>query len=115
MLTQGYVLTYGSHTGAVALYAASALAWLVAGWLAVSRQTQWAVSDFLGFAAGGAIVLAWALAFQTHSTIHKWWMVRMLLVPLAFGWGGLAWQLLAPAARQAAAVRPKPAAAHGIS
>jgi len=95
VLSQGYVLTYGSHTGAIVLYAASALAWLIAGFIAVRRRVRWATSDLLGFAAGGAIVLAWILAFQTHSTIHKWWMVRTLLVPLSFGWSALAWQLIA--------------------
>jgi hypothetical protein len=95
VLSQGYVLAYGSHTGAIVLYAASVLAWVAAGFIAVRRRVRWAASDLLGFAAGGAIVLAWILAFQTHSTIHKWWMVRTLLVPLSFGWSALAWQLIA--------------------
>ncbi len=94
VLGEGYVLAYGSQAGAIALYAASALAWLAAGCLAFRRRDQWAVSDFLGFAAGVAIILAWTLSFQTHATIHKWWMVRMLIVPLSFGWGALAWQLM---------------------
>lgn len=95
VLSQGYVLTYGSQTGAIILYAASVLAWLAAGFIAVRRRARWAISDLLGFAAGAAIVLAWILTFQTHSTIHKWWMVRTLLVPLAFGWSAMAWQLIA--------------------
>jgi len=94
VVSQGYVLAYGSHAGAIALYAVSALAWLAAGYLALRRRMKGAASDFLGLAAGGAIILAWALAFQTHTTIHKWWMVRMLIVPLSFGWGALAWQLI---------------------
>jgi hypothetical protein len=95
LLGEGYVLTYGSHTAALVLFAASALAWMAAGWLAFTRRRPASVSDFFGFAAGVAIILAWALAVQTHTMIHKWWMVRMMLVPLAFGWGALAWQLLA--------------------
>ncbi len=94
VLTQGYILAYGSHAGAIALYTASALAWLAAGYLAFRRRVEWAVSDFLGFAAGVAIILAWTLAFQTHATIHKWWMVRTLIGPLSFGWAALAWQLI---------------------
>ncbi len=101
VLTQGYVLVYGSHAGAIALYAASVLAWLVAGCLALRRRVQGAVSDFLGFTAGPVIILAWALTFQSHTTIHKWWMVRMLLVPLSLGWGALLWQWLRPADRSA--------------
>jgi len=100
LLGQGYVLTYGSRAGAIALYIGSALAWVAAGVLAVRRRHRAAVHDFLGLAAGAAIILAWALCFQTHTTIHKWWMVRMLIVPLSFGWAGLAWQWMAIRARQ---------------
>ncbi len=95
VLSQGYVLAYGSRAGAIALYAASALAWVAAGYVTVRRRARWAWSDFLGFGAGVAIILAWTLSFQTHTTIHKWWMVRMLIVPLSLGWGALAWQLIA--------------------
>jgi hypothetical protein len=94
VLSQGHVLTYGSGPGAIALYTASALAWLAAGYLTFRRRVRWALSDFLGFAAGVAIILAWIWSFQTHTTIHKWWMVRMLIVPLSLGWGALAWQLI---------------------
>jgi hypothetical protein len=45
-------------------------------------------------AAGAGIVVAWAWLFQTHTTLHKFWMVRMMLVPLSMGWGVLAWQLI---------------------
>lgn len=94
VLTQGYVLTYGSHTAALVLYGVCLLTWLAAGWLAFASSRPGSRSDFLGCAAGVAIIVGWALAFQTHTTIHKWWMVRMLLVPLSLGWGALAWQLL---------------------
>lgn len=95
VLSQGYVLTYGSRPGAIGLYAASALAWSAAGYLAFRKRVRWAVSDFLAFAAGVAVILVWTLSFQTHTTLHKWWMVRMLLVPLSLGWGALAWQAIA--------------------
>lgn len=94
LLGQGYVLAYGSRTGALALYAASVLSWAAAGYLALRKPARGARSDLLAFAAGGAVVLAWVCAFQTHTTIHKWWMVRMLIVPLSFGWGAVAWQLI---------------------
>jgi hypothetical protein len=112
LVGEGYVLTYGSHTGAVFLYAASALSWLAAGWVSLTRRHSVPVSDFLGFAAGAAIVVAWTLAFQTHTTIHKWWMVRMLLVPLSLGWGALAWQLLTRRGERVHVAHGKLAAAH---
>jgi hypothetical protein len=103
---EGYVLTYGSRSAAVLLYVAGALAWLSAAYLAFRRATRSASSDLLAMAAGVAIVVAWTLSFQTHTTIHKFWMVRMMLVPLSMGWGALAWQLIAtPAGDQASAAR----------
>jgi hypothetical protein len=88
------------------LYVAGALAWLSAAYLAFRRATRSASSDLLAMAAGVAIVVAWTLSFQTHTTIHKFWMVRMMLVPLSMGWGALAWQLIAtPAGDQASAAR----------
>jgi len=103
---EGYVLTYGSRSAAVALYAAGALAWISAAYVAFRRAARSSSSDLLAMAAGAAIVVAWTLAFQTHTTIHKFWMVRMMLVPLSMGWGALAWQLIAtPAGDQASAAR----------
>ena len=115
LLTQGYVLTYGSHNAALGLYATSALTWLAGGWLALRGRQRYAVHDLLGFGAGVAIIVAWALAFQTHTTIHKWWMVRMLIVPLAFGWGALAWQLFTRTPVRPQAGRVEPRAVHGFS
>jgi hypothetical protein len=80
------------------LYAASVLSWLAAAYLALRGRARWARSDLLACASGGAVVLAWACVFQTHTTIHKWWMVRMLIVPLSFGWAAVAWQLIRSAA-----------------
>jgi hypothetical protein len=114
LLGEGYVLTYGSHTGAVFLYAASAMSWLAAGWVSMARRHSAPVSDLLGLAAGPAIVVGWALAFQTHTTIHKWWMVRMLLVPLSLGWGALAWQLLTRRAERVQVDHQKLTAAHEV-
>ena len=94
VLGEGYVLTYGSGPAAVLLYAAGVLAWLTAGYLAFRRPTRWASSDLLALAAGAGIVVVWTWSFQTHTTLHKFWMVRMLLVPLSMGWGALAWQLI---------------------
>jgi hypothetical protein len=94
LLGEGYVLAYGSPAGALALYAASVLAWSAAVWLAFRRRAPEARSDLLALAAASGVWLVWACAFQTHTTIHKWWMVRMLLVPLSFGWGAVAWLVI---------------------
>lgn len=94
VLGQGYVLTYGSRSAAIWLYAAGALAWLGAGYVTLRRAARWASSDWLAMAAGASIVVAWTWLFQTHTTLHKFWMVRMMLVPLSMGWGVLAWQLI---------------------
>jgi hypothetical protein len=106
VLGEGYVLTYGSRAAAGLLYAAGALAWLSAAYVAFRRAARSASSDLLAMAAGVAIVVIWTLCFQTHTTLHKFWMVRMMLVPLSMGWGALAWQLIAkPAGDRASAGR----------
>jgi hypothetical protein len=94
---------YGSRPAAVLLYAAGALAWLTAAYLAFRRPARWASSDLLALAAGAGIVVVWTWSFQTHTTLHKFWMVRMLLVPLSMGWGALAWQLITNPIRDRAA------------
>ena len=112
LLGEGYILAYGSHAGALALYAASVLAWGAAVWLALRRRTPEARNDLLALAAASGIWLVWACAFQTHTTIHKWWMVRMLLVPLSFGWGAVAWLILRAAStapQGVAGMAPAPA------
>jgi hypothetical protein len=60
-------------------------------------------------AAGVGIVLAWTWLFQTHTTLHKFWMVRMTLVPLSLGWGALAWLLTSAAGDRGAAAPTTPA------
>lgn len=108
VLKEGANLTYGSRPGAALLYAAAGLAWVAAGYLAFRRSVQSARSDFLAFAAGASIIVLWTWTFQTHTTIHKFWMVRMLLVPLSLAWGGLAWQLITiPVENRAAAAVPE--------
>jgi hypothetical protein len=93
VLGEGYVLTYGSRGAALLLYAAGGIAWAAATFLTWRRSTWWATSDLLAMAAGTVIVIGWALVFQTHTTLHKFWMVRMALVPLSMGWAALGWQL----------------------
>jgi hypothetical protein len=90
-------LTYGSVPGAVALFGSTALAWVAAGWLAFRSATTRLRSDFLAFAAGASVIVVWTMAFPTH-TIRHLWMVRILIVPIALGWGALLWQLKAAAA-----------------
>jgi hypothetical protein len=94
VMGEGFVLTYGNQAAALVLYAAAALAWLAAGYLAFHKPARVALSDFLAFAAGASIVIFWTWSFQTHTTLHKFWTVRMLIVPLSLGWGALAWQLI---------------------
>jgi hypothetical protein len=100
VLGEGYVLTYGSHGAALLLYAAGGVAWAAAAFLTWRSSTRWATSDLLAMAAGTGIVIGWAWLFQTHTTLHKFWMVRMALVPLSMGWGALGWQLMTSAGRQ---------------
>jgi hypothetical protein len=48
LLTQGHVLAYGSHVGALVLYGICLFTWLAAGSLAFARSLPGSRSDFLG-------------------------------------------------------------------
>jgi hypothetical protein len=87
-----HVLTYGSKTGAAALFAASTLAWVAAAWLALRSRERGRLSDFAAFAAGTAVIAGWILLFPSHTYVHTF-MVRMFMVPIALGWAALAWQV----------------------
>jgi len=38
----------------------------------------------------------WVLLFPTHTVIHSWLNVRLLILPVSLGFAALAWQLTAP-------------------
>lgn len=88
-------LTYGSRSGALALLATGGLAWALAACLAVSRRDRRAVSDLLAFSLGPIVVVAWSLALPNHTADHGWFMVRMVMAPIALGVAAVWWQLLA--------------------
>jgi hypothetical protein len=92
LLLRGATLTYGSKTGAAALWLVGGIGWLVALWLAWRRRTIEAWSDFLAFTSGPLAVLAWVVLFSTHTFIHADFIVRIMIVPLALGWGAALWQ-----------------------
>lgn len=86
-------LTYGVEPLAMLLLVATALAWAVAGLVALRARRTNLPSDFAAFAVGGSSVVVWVLLWQTHTTIHAAFMVRILLVPIALGWAALLWVL----------------------
>ncbi len=96
LLRQGPVLTGGSESGALLLYAGAALAWLTAGYLALRRPGVRPLSDLLAFAVGASAMPLWVLLFPTHTVIHSWLNVRLLILPVSLGFAALAWQLTAP-------------------
>lgn len=88
------ILTYGSQAAGWLLLLAAGVAWLVAGYLAMCSGWERRV-DLLVFAGGAAIIFAWVALLPTHTLIHAWLMVRILIVPVALGWAALGWQLIA--------------------
>jgi len=96
LLRQGPVLTWGSESGALLLYAGAALAWLTAGCLALRRPGARPLSDLLAFAVGASAMPLWVLLFPTHTVVHSWLNVRLLILPVSLGFAALAWQLTAP-------------------
>jgi len=100
LLRQGPVLTWGSESGALLLYAGAALAWLTAGYLALRRPGVRPLSDLLAFAVGASATPLWVLLFPTHTVINSWLNVRLLILPVSLGFAALAWQLTAPHRRR---------------
>ena len=85
----GKVLTYGSDLASRILFLGSALAWSGAALLAWRSRSAARPGAFLACAAGATIIVAWVAVFPTHTFGHGWFMVRMMLAPLALGWVAL--------------------------
>lgn len=90
----GKVLTYGNNAAAVALFSATALAWLGAAFMAWRSNSIALRSEFLVCVLGASIVVAWIAVFPFHTLGHGWFMIRMMLAPIALGWAALiiGWQ-----------------------
>ncbi len=85
----GKVLTYGSDLASRLLFLTTALAWLGAAFLAWRSRSAAQTGAFLPCAAGASIIAAWIGVFPAHSFGHGWFMVRMMLAPIALGWTAL--------------------------
>lgn len=85
----GKVLTYGSDWAARTLFLATALAWIAAALLACRSRSALRPGAFLPCAAGAAVVVAWIAMFPSHTLGHGWFMVRIMLAPIALGWAAL--------------------------
>jgi hypothetical protein len=66
---------------------------------------------FLACVAGAAIVVAWVAVFPAHSFGHGWFMVRMMLAPIALGWAALLIEAGRLAQRPPASITPERVAA----
>lgn len=86
----GKVLTYGSDLGARLLLLGTALAWTGAMVLAWRSRSKARSAGFPACVAGAAIVVTWVAVFPVHSFGHGWFMIRMMLAPIALGWAALA-------------------------
>lgn len=94
LFRNGHHLTYGSKVGAIFIYVATTLAWITAGYLAIRISSTRSLSDLSAFAMGALVIIGWIMLFQTHTYVHSFFMVRILIVPISLGWGALAWQLI---------------------
>jgi hypothetical protein len=94
------LLTLHSNPGGAALLLCFALAWVGAASLAIQSASPAVRSIFLAHAIGASGIALWVLLLPTHTATHGF-MVRMLVVPFAFGWSALALTLLASKPRAA--------------
>jgi hypothetical protein len=95
LLRNGYILTYYSESAALALLFATGIAWLAAAHFAYRSGAASLTSNFFAHIVGAVSVPAWVLLLPTHTSIHAFSMARILIVPIALGWGALAIQLVA--------------------
>ena len=107
----GKVLSYGSDLASRFLFLGSALAWSGAAILAWRLRSVAQSGTFLACAAGAAIVVAWVAVFPAHSFGHGWFMVRMMLAPIALGWAALLIETGRLAQRPPASITPERVAA----
>jgi hypothetical protein len=100
----GKVLTYNSDVAAAALFFTTALAWLGAAFGAWRSKSVALRSEFLVCLLGAGVIIAWIAVFPYHTLGHGWFMIRMMLAPIALGWTVLiiAWQHQRSAARDPA-------------
>lgn len=87
-------LTFGSRWLAEVLVVLTATAAAAAAALAVldirrngARSRRW---DYIALAGSIALVMCWYAALPSHTVIHAWITVRLLYVPFALCWVGLA-------------------------
>ncbi len=91
LATHHPVLGRGSPGVAKTMLAASALGWSIGGALLLLRAVRRRSSsdlparDYVAAALAASIVIAWLAFFRNHSSIHAFFMVRTLFVPLALG------------------------------
>jgi hypothetical protein len=100
-------LTYGSRLAGYGLVAANALAWIAAaalGWR--SRHTERG-RDVLTLVVASLIPVAWTLLFLNHTYVHAWFMVRMLVGPIALSALALSWSV-GDGLREERLPRPEP-------
>jgi hypothetical protein len=104
LLLKTSMLTYGSRVGAALLLITAVACWIGAAFLAFQNSRS-ARESLMVQVAGAAVVPAWVALMPTHTDIHAYFMVRMLIAPIALGFGALVLQLGERTAKQP----PKPA------
>jgi len=108
----------GSRTSSTILLCAGASAWLLTlVSIVVFRAKQKAAGLTAGLgpavigifvlAMGSGVILVWYLFFKNHTLIHAWVMVRMLALPIAYGFA--AWMLVIVHWRETRVPRTQPA------
>jgi hypothetical protein len=91
LATHHPVLGRGSPGVAKAMLAASVLGWSIGATILLARavRRRWSpdplARDYVAAALAASIVIAWLAFFRNHSSIHAFFMVRTLFVPLALG------------------------------
>jgi hypothetical protein len=95
MLEETRVLAAGYSAGGYALVAAIAFGWVAAAGNAWRQRHTANCQDLAIILALSLVPVAWVLILPTHTLLHAWFMVRILIIPISLVPVALWWPKMA--------------------
>jgi hypothetical protein len=86
-------LTFGSRTAGYALVLGAGLAWLGAALRFWRGRRRESASDWRILFGAALVPALWVLLLPGHTSIHAFFMVRLLVVPVSLALVALCWPL----------------------
>ena len=83
MLRETHVLTAGYAAAGYGLMAATAIGWMAAAGMAWQQRRNVNGQDRAILLALSLVPVGWVLLLPTHTLLHAWFMVRIMIIPIA--------------------------------